>query len=151
MVKFVRDIMSKMVNLTGELAETMGEDTGNLILRVGLHTGNVTGGVLRGQKARFQLFGDTMNTASRMESTGMGGKIHASQATAEALISRGKSQWITPRQDLVVAKGKGELQTYWISQRDTTAHSADGTEVTYSSELLATPTLPPHPESEEEV
>jgi hypothetical protein len=59
-----------------------------------------------------------MNTASRMESNGAVGKIHVSQATAEELIHQGKSHWITPRPDKVLAKGKGELQTYWVSVCD---------------------------------
>jgi class 3 adenylate cyclase len=62
-----------------------------------------------------------MNTASRMESNGTAGKIHVSQATAEELIHQGKSPWVKPRQDKVMAKGKGELQTYWVSVRDNKA------------------------------
>lgn len=65
-------------------------------------------------KARFQLFGDTVNTAARMESNGMPGRIHCSQATADLLVSAGKGDWITAREGVVHAKGKGEMQTYWI-------------------------------------
>jgi class 3 adenylate cyclase len=53
-----------------------------------------------------------MNTASRMESTGQPGKIQISEETAEFLIEAGKESWLTPREERIVAKGKGELQTY---------------------------------------
>ena len=49
-----------------------------------------------------------------MESTGIKKKIQVSQETAELIIAAGKSQWIRARQETVVAKGKGELQTYWL-------------------------------------
>ena len=73
-----------------------------------------TQGVLRGQKARFQLFGDSVNTASRMESNGVRGKIHVSEATAKELIAHGKEDWLTLREDKITAKGKGEMTTYFV-------------------------------------
>ena len=73
-----------------------------------LQSGPVTAGVLRGEKARFQLFGDTVNTAARMESNGQRGRIHVSQATADLLKTGGKEHWLRKRDDLVEAKGKGE-------------------------------------------
>ena len=86
-----------------------------LRMRLGLHSGPVTAGVLRGERARFQLFGDTMNTASRMESTGEEAMIQVSQETADLLMAAGKGSWIRPREDKVIAKGKGQLQTYWLA------------------------------------
>jgi class 3 adenylate cyclase len=117
MVKFAEDCLIKMRKVTAQLAPSLGEDTKNLNIRVGLHSGPVTGGVLRGEKARFQLFGDTMNTASRMETNGLIGKIHVSADTAQALIAKGKSHWVEPRSDKIQVKGKGELQTFWVSIR----------------------------------
>ena len=117
MVKFAEDCIAKIHQVTAKLAATLGADTASLMIRVGLHSGSVTGGVLRGEKARFQLFGDTMNTASRMETNGIVGKIHVSDATANALIAKGKPHWLEPRSDKIVAKGKGELQTFWVSTR----------------------------------
>jgi class 3 adenylate cyclase len=70
------------------------------------------GGVLRGQKSRFQLFGDTMNTTSRMESNGEAGRMHVSLETMQELTTRGKSSWVSPRDKRIVARGKGEIQTY---------------------------------------
>jgi hypothetical protein len=83
-------------------------------MRFGLHSGPVTAGVLRGEKSRFQLFGDTVNTAARMESLGIKSRIHISQETANLLVEAGKSRWVEPREELVTAKGKGQLQTYWL-------------------------------------
>lgn len=101
-----------------------------------LHSGPVTAGVLRGDRARFQLFGDTVNTTSRIETTGQKNKIHVSQETADLLIAANKEHWIRAREDKVVAKGKGELQTYWLeigdsignrSNKETTSDSGDAT------------------------
>lgn len=105
--------------------------------RIGLHSGPTTAGVLRGIKGRFQLFADTVNTASRMESTGTPGRIQVSQATADELIRLGKSHWLSARPDLVQAKGKGDLQTYYVTpdvaKSCTTRHSGPSKE---SSGLL---------------
>jgi hypothetical protein len=49
-----------------------------------------------------------------MESNGLESCIHASQETADILTSLGKGHWVHPREDKIHAKGKGELQTYWI-------------------------------------
>ena len=52
---------------------------------------------------------------SRMESNGLAGRIHVSQATADVLKAAGRGSWLTPREEKIVAKGKGELQTYFVS------------------------------------
>ncbi|CAB9499730.1 Receptor-type guanylate cyclase gcy [Seminavis robusta] len=144
MVRFAHDCMSKMHILTTELSETLGNETADLQLRVGLHSGSVIGGVLRGDKSRFQLYGDTVNTASRMESTGVAGCVHVSQVTADALRVLGKTNWLTHRNDKIVAKGKGEMDTYFVSiptastvLSSTGTESLDGTDEVHTVDVRA--------------
>ena len=49
-----------------------------------------------------------------MESNGLRGRIHVSEATAEELRAKQKEHWLVEREDKIVAKGKGEMQTYWV-------------------------------------
>lgn len=87
-----------------------GPDTCDLAVRVGIHSGPVTAGVLRGDRARFQLFGDTINTTARIETTSEPGMIHLSTSTADLLIEAGMGPWVKARSDKVSAKGKGDMQ-----------------------------------------
>jgi class 3 adenylate cyclase len=116
MCLFAQECMGKMRRVmdSEEVQETLGESTSKLSMRFGLHSGPVTAGVLRGEKSRFQLFGDTVNTAARMEGTGQRGKIQLSDATADILRTAAKGDWFEERADMVQAKGKGQMQTYWL-------------------------------------
>eukprot|EP00934_Nitzschia_sp_Nitz4_P003097 Nitzschia sp. Nitz4//scaffold84_size84139//61623//64081//NITZ4_005208-RA/size84139-augustus-gene-0.42-mRNA-1//1//CDS//3329559063//3087//frame0 len=134
MAKFAMDCKAKLEEITIELTGTLGEGTDDLALRTGMHSGEVTAGVLRGEKGRFQLFGDTVNTASRMESTGIPRKIQVSQTTADALIVAGKESWLTPREEHVFAKGKGEMQTYFLHIRDSSDKSDETRTVASTTE-----------------
>ncbi|CAB9513943.1 Receptor-type guanylate cyclase gcy [Seminavis robusta] len=114
--RFAQECQAILKRVTMQLVETLGEDTANLQARIGIHSGPVTGGVLRANRGqRFQLFGDTMNVTSRCETNGSPGRIQVTQATADLLTARGKSSWLTKREDLVQAKGKGAMQCYWVS------------------------------------
>merc|ERR1712127_456189 len=84
LIQFCFDCRDKVREVCTRL-DTEGLCTANLDMRFGIHSGATTAGILRGTKSRFELFGDTINTASRMESTGLGGKIQVSAETA-ALI-----------------------------------------------------------------
>mmetsp|Transcript_42207 Transcript_42207/g.101959 ORF Transcript_42207/g.101959 Transcript_42207/m.101959 type:complete len:608 (+) Transcript_42207:114-1937(+) len=114
MARFAYQCLVRSKKMCSDLEALLGPGTSELGLRIGLHSGAVTAGVLRGEKSRFQLFGDTVNTASRMESTGKKGRIQVSQETADLLRTSGKAHWLRPREELVNAKGKGELKTFWL-------------------------------------
>jgi class 3 adenylate cyclase len=115
MARFAKDCLLQMRETTSRLIDSLGDDTVELSLRIGLHSGPVIAGILRGEKSRFQLFGDTVNTASRMESTGEKNRIQISGVTADLICDAGKGHWFIPREDLVDAKGKGKLQTFWLN------------------------------------
>ena len=109
----------KLLVLTKELAKSLGPGTENIRMRFGLNSGPTTAGVLRGEKNRFQLFGDTTNTAARMEHSSLPNRIQASKKTADLLVEAGKSSWITKRKEAVDAKGKGSMVTYWVEPSGT--------------------------------
>ena len=113
MCRFAHECRLVLKRVFQDLDKVCG-DTAELSMRFGIHSGPVTAGVLRGKKSRFELFGDTINTASRIESTSKPGMIQISQETANYLIDAGHSDWFEARDDVVKAKGKGELQTYWL-------------------------------------
>jgi len=118
MAKFARDCMEEMSRLTKKLEVSLGPDTCDLAMRMGLHSGQVTAGVLRGERSRFQLFGDTVNTTARMESAGKRNRIHVSGVTADLLFKeRTSKKWISLRSEMVSLKGKGEMQTYWLETK----------------------------------
>ena len=115
MCKFARDCLDKFNELVKDLEVKLGPDTGDLALRTGLHSGPVTAGVLRGDKSRFQLFGETVNTAAKIESSSMRSRVHLSIDVFKLLEEHGKSSWAVKRDDQAVAKsGKLDIETYWL-------------------------------------
>jgi len=112
--KFAIEVLKRTDLLSKKLELMFGPDTGELTIRIGIHSGPVTGGFLRGKGARFQLFGDTMTTACLIQSTGMSNRIQLSQTTANLLIDGGRKRWVQKRDSKIITQEKGDLDTYWL-------------------------------------
>ena len=82
-------------------------------IRIGIHTGPVVAGVIGSAKFAYDLWGDTVNTASRMESNSLPGRIHVSEATHDLLRARYRLE----SRGTIEVKGKGEMKTYFLEAR----------------------------------
>ncbi|MEG4574776.1 adenylate/guanylate cyclase domain-containing protein [Microcoleus sp. N3A4] len=111
------DHAEAIVEMALDMQETIEKfscDHGESIkLRIGINSGAVVAGVIGIKKFIYDLWGDTVNTASRMESHGLPGYIHVTSATYELL----QDKYIFENRGTIEVKGKGEMTTYFIKGR----------------------------------
>eukprot|EP00928_Gymnodinium_smaydae_P028092 TRINITY_DN21522_c0_g1_i1.p1 TRINITY_DN21522_c0_g1~~TRINITY_DN21522_c0_g1_i1.p1 ORF type:complete len:2517 (+),score=570.63 TRINITY_DN21522_c0_g1_i1:247-7551(+) len=106
-------------------------DITKVSVRIGIHSGIVLSGVVGSQKPQFALFGDTVNTASRMQSTGVANGVHISNTTYEYV----KDMYEFEARKTEV-KGKGVMDTYLIKR--TMSHSGNHEELAKSFQTSST-------------
>lgn len=103
----------------GSLTERLGLD---LALRIGMDTGPVVAGVIGRHKFTYDLWGDTVNTASRMESHGVAGRIQVSESVHQRLSAR----YLFDDRGPIEVKGKGRQNAYLLVGRRTLEHADPG-------------------------
>ena len=106
----VADIALEMIQT---LASLNAEKGTNLRVRIGINTGPIVAGVIGKRKFTYDLWGDTVNLASRMESSGVPGLVHVSESTFEAL----KTEFDLEERGITQVKGVGEVRTYFLKGR----------------------------------
>jgi class 3 adenylate cyclase len=107
------DVADMGLAMLGELAQIRGASGVGLQVRVGMHVGPAVAGVIGRRKFIYDVWGDTVNTASRMESTGVPGRLQVTRETHDRLADA----FLFESRGLVEVKGKGAIETWFIVRR----------------------------------
>ncbi|NEP62282.1 MAG: adenylate/guanylate cyclase domain-containing protein [Symploca sp. SIO2G7] len=106
-------IAEMALDMQQEVASFNTKHQANLSIRIGINTGPVVAGVIGTKKFIYDLWGDAVNTASRMESHGIPGCIQVTESTYKHL----QTQYQFKERGKIQVKGKGEMITYLLIQR----------------------------------
>ena len=110
-IEALLDMALDMPKIVAEFNEKCGQ---KLQIRIGIHTGPVVAGVIGKKKFIYDIWGDTVNVASRMESHGCPGKINVSDSVYQAI----NCHYEFEKRDLIEVKGKGSMQTWFLSGKN---------------------------------
>ena len=107
------DHLAAMATMALEMHESvrkLNSEFGGISLRIGLHVGSVIAGVIGVRKFIYDVWGDTVNTASRLESHGAPGRTHVSETVFERLQGR----FAFEARGTIELKGRGPMNTYFL-------------------------------------
>jgi class 3 adenylate cyclase len=106
-VKAAMDIQAFMESYNREI---LADNQAPFEIRIGLHTGSVVAGIVGFKKFAYDIWGDTVNTASRLENAGVPGKINISATTYEMI----KDKFICTHRGKIAVKSKGDIDMYFV-------------------------------------
>jgi class 3 adenylate cyclase/HAMP domain-containing protein len=107
------DMQAVMTQFKSQSTFSQLQGQGQFQIRIGINTGSVVAGVIGIKKFIYDLWGDAVNIASRMESSGEAGRIQVTEATYKLL----KDQYQFEPRGVISVKGRGEMKTYWLLDR----------------------------------
>ncbi len=99
------------LDMQQEVAKFNAKHSTEISIRIGINTGPVVAGVIGSKKFIYDLWGDAVNTASRMESHGIAGAIQVTESTYKCL----RDKYLFEERGVIQVKGKGEMTTYFLT------------------------------------
>lgn len=106
-------IANMALDMQSKISNVSRSDGKPFSLRIGIHCGSVVAGVIGRSKFAYDLWGDTVNVASRLEACAEPGMIHVSDQFQKRL----KTDFSFQKRDMIAVRGKGEMQTYYLTGR----------------------------------
>ncbi|XP_049640424.1 adenylate cyclase type 3 [Suncus etruscus] len=130
------DLADFALAMKDTLTNINNQSFNNFMLRIGMNKGGVLAGVIGARKPHYDIWGNTVNVASRMESTGVMGNIQVVEETQIILREYG---FRFVRRGPIFVKGKGELLTFFLKGRDKPAAFPNGSSMTLPHQVVDNP------------